>query len=338
MVMPGRQFGELGRFGFNGKEQDPEVKVDGTQYDYGFRIYDPMLSRFLSVDPLTKSYPWYTPYQFSGNKPIAFVDPDGKEDKWYMVEILLDNTNTKIEKIGLYDVGTISFNNGPRQPLPQGPNGKGIQFNIYLWSWSGNSAQPQEFVLFVPAQKSGWKKLIENLDNLAKGSGGDHQSGGIVMTKDLEDQAKAAGIDGLLPSSDFADVVQNADKFLDMLGGTGVVETTSIRDLSNPNKPWNEKLISLIKVIKENFEQADRLNKIGAELPKGGTEPINNEDNTVRPATIRDTNYAPPTGVRRDPNTGEVNQWQQSETVTIPSNDPKKPDTIRTTINKKPKR
>jgi len=24
----------------------------------------------LSVDPLTRSYPWYTPYQFAGNKPI----------------------------------------------------------------------------------------------------------------------------------------------------------------------------------------------------------------------------------------------------------------------------
>jgi len=24
----------------------------------------------LSVDPLTRSYPWYTPYQFAGNKPV----------------------------------------------------------------------------------------------------------------------------------------------------------------------------------------------------------------------------------------------------------------------------
>ena len=77
--MPGRQFGELGRFGFNGKEQDPEVKVDGTQYDYGFRIYDPRLSRFLSVDPLTKDYPWYTPYQFAGNDVIRNSDVDGAE-------------------------------------------------------------------------------------------------------------------------------------------------------------------------------------------------------------------------------------------------------------------
>jgi len=30
----------------NGKEQDPEVKGTGNQYDYGFRIYDPRVGKF----------------------------------------------------------------------------------------------------------------------------------------------------------------------------------------------------------------------------------------------------------------------------------------------------
>jgi hypothetical protein len=32
------------------------------------------------VDPLTKDYPWYTPYQFAGNKPIYAIDLDGLEE------------------------------------------------------------------------------------------------------------------------------------------------------------------------------------------------------------------------------------------------------------------
>ena len=32
------------------------------------------------MDPLTGSYPWYTPYQFAGKKPIRFIDLDGKEE------------------------------------------------------------------------------------------------------------------------------------------------------------------------------------------------------------------------------------------------------------------
>jgi len=69
------------RFGFNGKEKDDEWHGStGTVYDYGFRIYDTRIARFLSVDPLTKSYPWYTPYQFAGNKPIIAIDLDGLEE------------------------------------------------------------------------------------------------------------------------------------------------------------------------------------------------------------------------------------------------------------------
>jgi len=68
------------RYGFNGKENDSEVKGEGNQQDYGMRIFDSRLGRFLSVDPLTKEYPWYTPYSFAGNKPIEAIDLDGAEE------------------------------------------------------------------------------------------------------------------------------------------------------------------------------------------------------------------------------------------------------------------
>lgn len=50
-----------------------------AHYDYGFRIYNPAVGRFLSVDPLASEYPYYTPYQFAGNTPIKFIDLDGLE-------------------------------------------------------------------------------------------------------------------------------------------------------------------------------------------------------------------------------------------------------------------
>ena len=67
------------RYGFNGKENDNEVKGVGDQQDYGMRIYDPRVGRFLSIDPLTKKYPELTPYQFASNRPIDGIDLDGKE-------------------------------------------------------------------------------------------------------------------------------------------------------------------------------------------------------------------------------------------------------------------
>ncbi|CAN5245198.1 hypothetical protein BH09BAC3_BH09BAC3_35340 [soil metagenome] len=68
------------RYGFNGKEKDASTEWGDVAYDYGFRIYNPGLGKFLSVDPLTGSYPWYTPYQFAGNKPIWAIDLDGLEE------------------------------------------------------------------------------------------------------------------------------------------------------------------------------------------------------------------------------------------------------------------
>jgi RHS repeat-associated protein len=78
--MPGRQFNNGSyRYGFNGKENDNEVKGTGNQQDYGARIYDPRLGKFLSVDPKAKLYPMLTPYQFASNTPIQAVDLDGME-------------------------------------------------------------------------------------------------------------------------------------------------------------------------------------------------------------------------------------------------------------------
>lgn len=80
-TMPERSFSSNSyRYGFNGKEKDEDISGNGNSYDYGFRIYNPRIAKFLSVDPLAKSYPWYTPYQFAGNKPINCIDLDGMEE------------------------------------------------------------------------------------------------------------------------------------------------------------------------------------------------------------------------------------------------------------------
>jgi RHS repeat-associated protein len=75
----GIPYGAVYRYGLNGKENDDDVKGIGLQQDYGMRIYDPRVGKFLSVDPLTRSYAELSPYQFASNTPIAAVDIDGQE-------------------------------------------------------------------------------------------------------------------------------------------------------------------------------------------------------------------------------------------------------------------
>ena len=77
--LTGNAGGNTYRYGFNGKENDNDVKGDGNQQDYGMRIYDPRLGKFLSSDPVTGEYPELTPYQFASNTPIRAIDLDGLE-------------------------------------------------------------------------------------------------------------------------------------------------------------------------------------------------------------------------------------------------------------------
>jgi RHS repeat-associated protein len=85
--MPGRSVNKAGyRFGFNGKENDREEWGQQLVQDYGFRLYNPAIGKFLSVDPLTRGYPMLTPYQFASNTPIMAIDLDGLEAK-VVVEI-----------------------------------------------------------------------------------------------------------------------------------------------------------------------------------------------------------------------------------------------------------
>ena len=58
---------------FSGKELDEE-----TGYSYfGARYYDPNISIWLSVDPLSDEYPSHSPFNYALLNPIRLVDPDG---------------------------------------------------------------------------------------------------------------------------------------------------------------------------------------------------------------------------------------------------------------------
>ncbi|MFH2096546.1 MAG: RHS repeat-associated core domain-containing protein, partial [Bacteroidota bacterium] len=74
---------DLHRFGFNGQEKDDEITgVTGSHLDFGARVYDSRIGRWLACDPLAIKYPNLSPYQYTANNPIAFIDPNGKEIKW----------------------------------------------------------------------------------------------------------------------------------------------------------------------------------------------------------------------------------------------------------------
>ena len=79
MAMGNRKFTQTSssyRYGFSGKEKDKEINAD--DYDFGARMLDSRLARWLSIDPLSNKYPSLCPYNFVANTPLQAKDPDGE--------------------------------------------------------------------------------------------------------------------------------------------------------------------------------------------------------------------------------------------------------------------
>ncbi|MBP6184081.1 MAG: RHS repeat-associated core domain-containing protein [Saprospiraceae bacterium] len=59
---------------FNAKELDEETGL----YYYGARYYDPRVSMWWGVDPLAGEGPEVSPYIYTFNNPVRYIDPDGR--------------------------------------------------------------------------------------------------------------------------------------------------------------------------------------------------------------------------------------------------------------------
>ena len=136
------------RYGFNGKEEDAEgMGGGGSTYDYGFRIYNPSIGKFLSVDPLTCAYPWYTPYQFAGNMPIWAIDVDGLEEKKATkkatIIVIISRSDGSMEPFQWYVNGKMTTITPGRTVVQQGEEGGDIEttYQYYRGTQAG-SAQP----------------------------------------------------------------------------------------------------------------------------------------------------------------------------------------------------
>jgi RHS repeat-associated protein len=159
MLQPGRTYNAEApyRYGFNGKENDNEVKGVGDQQDYGKRIYDPRVGRFLSVDPITGKYPELTPYQFASNTPIQAIDLDGMEgfnlSSSPLHNIRMSEARFNLPapksiptpKVSLTDAAVVKA----KQPIIKGPLITSAEYNIHKGcSDCGTLSAPQPQPMF----------------------------------------------------------------------------------------------------------------------------------------------------------------------------------------------
>ena len=100
------------RYKFNGKE----LQTTGNLglLDYGARMYDTKIARWLAQDPLAEKYYPFSAYNYCVNNPVMFVDPDGRKiiigNNW---ERLYPSwtSNDYIAKVSTIINELISYNN-----------------------------------------------------------------------------------------------------------------------------------------------------------------------------------------------------------------------------------
>ncbi len=132
--------------------------MDGGDYDFGVRMYDSRLGRWLSLDRKSGKCPYFSPYSFAGNNPLSIIDINGdslyilvqvigyEENDMFEAATLTRQKNTenspgfnasrdKVVIIQVTDVSDIKAKVAEATTQYSGQYGKTVEFGV--WSHAG---------------------------------------------------------------------------------------------------------------------------------------------------------------------------------------------------------
>lgn len=165
------------KYGFNGKPKDNEDYGEGNAYDFGARIYDSRLGKWLSLDPLAKRYPSMSPYTSFNDNPVLYIDPDGKDGR-VSITTMGNTTNivyeTTIQVYGQQATNAdVAAYNKYASEIAGGTKTFNIDGKTYNVTIKINFTNVNAKALETMAQANGYNKPGENNPMTASSSGVD---------------------------------------------------------------------------------------------------------------------------------------------------------------------
>jgi len=171
--MPGRTIGSDFAYNFNGKRDD-KWNGNGSSYgDFGARMMDNRLGRWMSVDPKAGKFPNESHYAFCSDNPIVYVDPDGKEK----VIVIGGGDNTGADRYKFINSGVrqlldYAANNAKNEPITIVITDKFVEAEVYeyLETWANATAINNNIKVNIVKANSGDE--ITNYINSKSTAGG----------------------------------------------------------------------------------------------------------------------------------------------------------------------
>lgn len=159
--------------GFNGQLKDDELKGEGNSYDFGNRMYDPRIGKFLSTDRLAGKYAYQSPYVFAGNTPIMAIDAQGDSIRYVkqvwnselekMVPEIKVVTQAMLDDLGIFEKDLIPIREGIKTDLGAETYGKYMNsptLDVYVGFSNGLTQGLGEDIFGKTLTPSGVEKAI----------------------------------------------------------------------------------------------------------------------------------------------------------------------------------